>query len=121
MQSSSKYWHVQRTNEFEKFYTPERKDYSVALNSTTRRLIAGTFDRVDHAERFCALMNDTYVSKTPGAMEENTPADQKRMVMTMKLFALQENLTWADFGFDQEEIRNCNEILETEVDLRPGQ
>ena len=47
-----------------------------------------------------------------------TDKENKRIAEICKLFCLQENLTWADLGFDDEQVRNANWFLEMPLNLR---
>lgn len=117
MKSDEKLWYVDRVKDFER--REPRQEYGVfAPSSIYYRIIGATFNSIHLAERCCAMLNDTEIHSEPGPSGEMPEVDSKRLVMTLKLFALQENLTWSDFGFRTEEIREVNRILEMPLDLR---
>lgn len=63
------------------------------------------------AERLCALLNDVPV--VPAYHHsENTQAENFRIAEKVKLFCLQEDLTYDDIGLDESGKRNLNRIWE---------
>ena len=44
----------------------------------------------------------------------------KQVAIELKLFCIQENLTWYDLDFDDETVREINRVLETTEKERDG-
>jgi hypothetical protein len=90
----------------------------VRQHSNKRAMFAGLFDSQHHAQRLCDMLNDLPVSYDLGtAYEQPNKFDGYRMASTMKLFCLQENLTWEDLGLTEQQIRDVNALLEEGLKL----
>lgn len=119
MQSFKQAFKVGRVTDHDRLFRPDWHEYGVFNSQPLPRRAAATFDSIQHAERLCAMLNDTnFECERLFGLGKDLVADTKRLVMTLKLFCLQENLTWADCGFAEDEIRNVNEFLEMPIDLR---
>ena len=70
-------------------------------------------------QRLVDMLNDSGTT-TAGVhhYRNNSMASNKRIAEIVKLFCMQENLTYEQLGFSRSAIRNLNYLIEMPLDLR---